>query len=242
MVAGADIVAETKKHLGKPYVFGAEGPNTFDCSGLVQYVLGKFGISVPRLSSQQVKVGIPIKKDVAAMQPGDLVFSSWDGRPSSHVGIYVGDGKIINAPQPGENVKYATLNNTYMAHVDGVRRMPGVDGTAAGGGGFDVPLPDPVKDFINGAADGGVALRDWLSGSSESTGALGGLGAMVTEFADKIGRVAKTMSESFMSFGRLAELLMKLALPTTWVRIFAFIFGMTFVSMGLWHLYKGAAA
>ena len=75
--------------LGKPYVWGAEGPNSFDCSGLIHYIYKQVGVSMPRSSKEQSNVGTKINK--SDLQSGDLIFSSTDGTGGvSHVAIYVG--------------------------------------------------------------------------------------------------------------------------------------------------------
>lgn len=126
MVASGDLINYGLTLRGKPYVFGAEGPNAFDCSGLMQYVFGHFGIRLPRVTGDQVKVGSAVSKGF--QKPGDLVFSSWDGKPHSHVGMYIGDNKILVAPKPGDVVKVQSLNENYLRHVDAIRRIPGIDG------------------------------------------------------------------------------------------------------------------
>ncbi|GAA1974570.1 C40 family peptidase [Catenulispora subtropica] len=90
--------------LGKPYVFGAEGPDAFDCSGLIQRVWRQAGVELPRTSSEQAEAGqrVPLSE----IQPGDLVIY-YSGR--NHVGMYVGDGKIIHAPHPGTQVRISPL-------------------------------------------------------------------------------------------------------------------------------------
>ncbi|ACU74950.1 NLP/P60 protein [Catenulispora acidiphila DSM 44928] len=90
--------------LGKPYVFGAEGPDAFDCSGLIQQAWRQAGVELPRTSSEQAQAGQQIP--LSQIQPGDLVIY-YAGR--SHIGMYVGDGKIIHAPHPGTQVRYAPL-------------------------------------------------------------------------------------------------------------------------------------
>jgi cell wall-associated NlpC family hydrolase len=90
--------------LGKPYVFGAEGPDAFDCSGLIQKVWRQAGVELPRTSSEQAQAGQQVP--LSQIQPGDLVIY-YAGR--SHIGMYVGDGKIIHAPPPGAQVRYAPL-------------------------------------------------------------------------------------------------------------------------------------
>lgn len=114
------ILKEANNHLGKKYVWGATGPNTFDCSGLTQYVYGKIGISLTRTTYTQVRQGQYVApKDV---QPGDLVFFG-SIRSPHHVGIYAGDGMFIHAPQTGDVVKYSKLS--YMPDYTQARRIIG---------------------------------------------------------------------------------------------------------------------
>lgn len=114
------ILKEANNHLGKKYVWGATGPNTFDCSGLTQYVYGKLGISLTRTTYTQVRQGQYVApKDV---QPGDLVFFG-SIRSPHHVGIYAGDGMFIHAPQTGDVVKYSKLS--YMPDYTQARRIIG---------------------------------------------------------------------------------------------------------------------
>ncbi|MDS0525168.1 C40 family peptidase [Clostridium sp. SHJSY1] len=103
------VVKEAKKYLGKPYKYGASGPNAFDCSGLTSYVYKKaLGINITRTTSTQVNQGIAVsKKD---LQPGDLVFPH-----SGHVQIYIGNGQVIHAPHTGDVVKIAKLGTVWKA-------------------------------------------------------------------------------------------------------------------------------
>lgn len=89
------IVEEAKKHVGKAYISGAEGPNAFDCSGLTKYVYDKMGIKLGRTTYQQVKQGSVVSR--SNLQPGDLVFSHGPVSSPGHVGIYIGNNKCINA-------------------------------------------------------------------------------------------------------------------------------------------------
>ncbi|MDO4281917.1 MAG: NlpC/P60 family protein [Peptococcaceae bacterium] len=98
---GAQIVNSALNYLGVPYVWGGTTPSGFDCSGLVQYVFAQNGISLPRTTYDQIKVCTPVS--LVALQPGDLVF--WGGSSPYHVGIYMGDGKYVHAPAPGQSVK-----------------------------------------------------------------------------------------------------------------------------------------
>lgn len=105
------VVNLAKQQVGKPYVWGATGPNSFDCSGLVQYVYSHAaGINLPRVTTQQEKSGSEVS--LSALQPGDLLF--WGSRGSTyHVAIYIGDGNFVQAPQPGENVKITNMKYYY---------------------------------------------------------------------------------------------------------------------------------
>ncbi|MQA63635.1 MAG: NlpC/P60 family protein [Actinophytocola sp.] len=89
---------------GKPYSYGAEGPDSYDCSGLTSWSYNKAGISIPRSSSAQSSSGTPVTR--VQLEPGDLVFFY---QPVSHVGMYIGDGKMVHAPQSGDVVKVAPV-------------------------------------------------------------------------------------------------------------------------------------
>jgi cell wall-associated NlpC family hydrolase len=95
---------------GAPYIWGATGPTTFDCSGLVQWAYRQIGVAMPRVAAAQQQVGLPIAPEQA--QPGDLVFF---GNPAYHVGIYVGGGRFLEAPQSGDVVKVAPLRGNISA-------------------------------------------------------------------------------------------------------------------------------
>lgn len=99
---GGDVVATALQDLGVPYRWGGTSRATgFDCSGLVQHVFAKLGVALPRTTYQQVDVGTPVAS-LAEAQPGDLVFF---GTPPHHVGIYLGDGRMIDAPYTGADVR-----------------------------------------------------------------------------------------------------------------------------------------
>jgi len=86
--------------LGDPYVWGADGPDSFDCSGLMMYAWGKAGVSLPHSSKEQASSGRRVSKD--QLMPGDLVFYY---SPISHVAMYIGNGRIVHASHPGAPVK-----------------------------------------------------------------------------------------------------------------------------------------
>ncbi|HEY8363873.1 MAG TPA: NlpC/P60 family protein [Tissierellaceae bacterium] len=101
------------QQFGKPYVWGAAGPNSFDCSGLVYYIYKNIGITLPRTSREQATVGTYVaKKD---LQYGDLVFFARNGKTINHVGIYVGNGNFVHAPQSGDVVRISTLLSGYYS-------------------------------------------------------------------------------------------------------------------------------
>jgi cell wall-associated NlpC family hydrolase len=106
---GSRVVAIAMQYLGRPYVWGAAGPSAFDCSGLVQYVFAQVGISLPHFAASQWNYGEYVSID--QLEPGDLVFFENLG----HVGIYVGNGEYINAPQPGESVDIVPLSDPWSA-------------------------------------------------------------------------------------------------------------------------------
>lgn len=103
------VLNEAYKHLGKAYVYGATGEDTFDCSGFTQYVYKHAtGIDISRTTYSQINVGTPVSQ--GDLQPGDLVFPH-----TGHVGIYVGNGQMIHAPQTGDVVKVSPVYKFYTA-------------------------------------------------------------------------------------------------------------------------------
>lgn len=103
------VLNEAYKYLGTPYVWGATGPENFDCSGFTSYVYRHAaGIDISRTTYTQINVGQPVSRD--QLQPGDLVFPN-----TGHVGIYVGNGQMIHAPQTGDVVKVGPVYNFYAA-------------------------------------------------------------------------------------------------------------------------------
>lgn len=108
--SGNAIVDYAYGLIGTPYVYGATGPSSFDCSGFTSYVYrNAAGIEITRTTYSQLGVGTPVSYD--ELQPGDLVFTYG----SDHVGIYVGGGQYIHAPQPGDSVKVSPITSFYAA-------------------------------------------------------------------------------------------------------------------------------
>ena len=105
------VVAEAQKYIGVPYLWGGTDPSKgLDCSGFTQLVYGNLGVDLPRTSSQQATAGRPVAS-LAEARPGDLVFFDHSSSRAGidHVGIYIGNGKMVAAPQPGQSVKVLSL-------------------------------------------------------------------------------------------------------------------------------------
>ncbi|MDH6132828.1 cell wall-associated NlpC family hydrolase [Kitasatospora sp. MAA4] len=99
--------------LGKPYVWGGDGPDGYDCSGLVQQAYERAGIDLPRVADDQYAATTPVSS--ADLRRGDLIFWSDSSRASGihHVAIYLGGGSYVEAPRPGRSVRISTLNRSY---------------------------------------------------------------------------------------------------------------------------------
>ena len=108
---GQQIAELAQSLLGSPYKYGGTTPNGFDCSGLVYYTHGKFGIHTPRTSTQQFKFAKSIKLN--ELNSGDVVFFKLNKKNVSHVGIYVGNGRFVHAPKSGKRVAINHLNDVY---------------------------------------------------------------------------------------------------------------------------------
>ncbi len=118
--------------VGMPYVWGANGPAFFDCSGLVQWSFAQAGVVMPRVAADQARTGPAVP--VSQLAPGDLLFYYTDPTAPgyiSHVAIYLGGGQMIQAPQPGMNVEIVPvdLGNGYAGAV---RVSPAIAAAVAG--------------------------------------------------------------------------------------------------------------
>lgn len=155
-VTGQDVVDEAKEYLGLPYVWGGTSKEKgVDCSGLVQQVYKSLGYDLPRVSADQARHGTAIAS-LAEAQPGDLL--AWDNSSrnngADHIAIYLGDGKMIEAPRTGLDVRIVDV----PSEPDMIRRIIGTGPDAAAGASGTagisarVPASTPYADLINGAA------------------------------------------------------------------------------------------
>lgn len=108
---GEEVVDYAKTLLGKSYVYGGVGPNSFDCSGFTQYVYSKFGVNLSHSASAQANIGTTVSK--ANLQLGDMVFFSQGGSSIGHVGIFVGNNSFIHAANPQKGVIITSLSDGY---------------------------------------------------------------------------------------------------------------------------------
>jgi len=120
---GEQIVAYSKKFLGVPYVYGANGPKSFDCSGFTSYVYKHFGYSLNRSAAGQLSNGRAVSE--SEMQVGDII--CWraygSSKAATHVGIYIGNNQYIHASTTGKIVRISELGTSTSRYVVGVRRI-----------------------------------------------------------------------------------------------------------------------
>jgi cell wall-associated NlpC family hydrolase len=153
---GADVVSDARKYLGVPYVFGGTNPKTgLDCSGLVQRVYKDLGISLPRLVRDQMHKGTAVP-NLAAAKPGDLlVFGGHE-----HIAIYIGNNKMIAAPEPGDHVKVQSVYekpssirrivDTPAPTLSGASQSLTAQGVSSGSGAIAKSVP--YADLFTAAA------------------------------------------------------------------------------------------
>ena len=215
------VVQAAQRYLGVPYAWGGTDASTgFDCSGLVQQVYADLGIDLPRTSSQQATSGRPVAS-VAEAQPGDLVFYDYSSsRPGiDHVGIYIGNGQMIAAPQEGEVVQVQDVGNpTVIRRVlpDAAAATSATSGSSGGLGG--VPYADLFTQAgrrygVDPAVLAGMAKTEsgFSSSAVSPAGARGlmqfmpataaGLGVDPSDPASSIDGAARYLSQLTEQFG-----------------------------------------
>ncbi|MFJ7907845.1 NlpC/P60 family protein [Kitasatospora sp. NPDC096204] len=111
---GAAALSYAASKVGSPYVWGATGPGSFDCSGLMVWAFNQAGVSLPRTSQAQAGAGTRLGTDLSKAQPGDLLIFYSDAH---HVGIYAGNGQVLHAPKPGASVRYEAVTNMPLTGI-----------------------------------------------------------------------------------------------------------------------------
>jgi len=174
---GPAIVAAARKFIGVPYLWGGAEPNGFDCSGLVQYILGKFNVHAPRTAAQQEAWATPEPARAAGI--GDLVFFD---QPAGHVGIDAGNGRMIDAPHTGAFVREESIwPGARYGRIPGMAARPGAPGgggPGGGGGGMPTgamvtrwaPLVAQTLGELGLAQSGGMVARVLRQIKTESDG------------------------------------------------------------------------
>ena len=123
----ARLLRIADSYVGVRYTWGGNTPSEgFDCSGFMKYIFAKQGISLPRTSREQSRVGATVRADFGSLLPGDLMFFAEPGQAISHVAMYAGNGRIIHAASSVGGVGYTDLNNGgdwFVAYFVAARRM-----------------------------------------------------------------------------------------------------------------------
>lgn len=157
------VIAVGEAERGKPYVFGDEGPNGFDCSGLTQFIFAHVGIKLPRTADQQYRFAKPVNSP----SPGDLVFWLDRSGHASHVALYIGGGQVLAAPHTGAVVRNQPIFQE-SGHTRVYGRVPGLGVV----GGTIATVAAPIAGV-------GGAVAGWTA--DQISGVLGGAKAITLE-------------------------------------------------------------
>jgi cell wall-associated NlpC family hydrolase len=115
-------IVHAREMLGKPYKYAGDTPAGFDCSGLVKYSYGRAGIAMPRDTQSQRRMSVLVS--VRSLREGDLLFFDQEGKKTSHVGMYIGNGRFIHAPSSGGKVRTDSLSAEFWKkHFVEARRV-----------------------------------------------------------------------------------------------------------------------
>lgn len=176
--SGAEIVTEALSFLGVPYQWGGTSPSGFDCSGLVQYVYSHYGVTLPRTSEEQYAA--TARLDQSQLQAGDLVFSEMGSNGPGHVGIYDGQGGVVEAPHTGDHVKVLPLSEFSAigyGRVTGMQAIqPGSSNPLSGiisgvestiGGLFT--FPSEIVNWAKQSADNASRAMGWFDAFFQPT-------------------------------------------------------------------------
>jgi hypothetical protein len=220
----AGVVADAQKYLGVPYLWGGTDPSQgLDCSGLTQRVYADLGISLPRTAAQQATQGRAVAS-LAQARPGDLVFFDYGSSTAGidHVGVYIGNGQMIAAPQEGETVRVQPVGTpTVIRRIlpDGTSSTQG--GSGGGSGLSGVPYADLFRQAgarygVDPAVLAAVASQEsgFNAGAVSQAGAVGlmqfmpstasGLGINPRDPSSAINGAAKYLSGLQNQFGSLS--------------------------------------
>lgn len=221
------VVSLASSLEGTPYVWGGSSTSGFDCSGLVQYVYSQSGVSLPRTSQEQSNVGTPVPS-LAQAQPGDLLFfAGSDGTASSpgHVGIYVGNGQMIDAPYTGTVVQQqsvagsgtvvairrvlpdATATNTVMGQVTVPAQYVGTIETAAANNAIPASLLAALVSQESGFNPNAVSSAGAQGIAQIMPSTAAGLGINPLDPTESINAAAQMLNSYTSRFGSYANAL-----------------------------------
>jgi cell wall-associated NlpC family hydrolase len=158
---GELALAAARQHVGTPYVWGGNSPGGFDCSGLMQWSYRQVGIELPRVSTDQAKVGTAVSADAA--RPGDLVF--FERGAVDHIGMYAGNGQWLVAPKKGDVVK---LQDVDLSAATTIRRV--ADSSAAAAGAIPYAAASPAPASFAGAGTGEAAFSSLFASVGAARG------------------------------------------------------------------------